>query len=194
MRQVTDYVDSAYLQQPTPRSLPFGVVRHLAGSYVLSRPQSVLDPWVVVSAVALAALWIVDVRGGALLIPVAVLVWRVLRGCVWLWRRVHDDVALLRHGEVVRAHVDNLRPHRGYTGQIEGALLDCTIPITARRVSVGSVWFADGQEALRLAQQRSLHVLCLTHAPGTWRIIEPISSAMRYDPLSTMTALPTDSG
>ena len=76
--------------------------------------------------------------------PVLIIVIRLLIGAGYLWRQVGDDLALLRNGLTVRAHVLGLRPHRTTMGAIDGALLDCAIPVAPRRTYVGSIWLANG--------------------------------------------------
>ncbi|HRC77881.1 MAG TPA: hypothetical protein PLO33_19510, partial [Kouleothrix sp.] len=109
-----------------------------------------------------------------------------------IWRRVHDDLTLLRNGLTIRAHVLRLRPHRAPTGELEGALLDCAIPVAPRRTYMGSIWLSDGEEARRLANQGRLAVLCLPRTPGTWRILETINADVRYDRMGPMQAIPSD--
>jgi hypothetical protein len=101
---------------------------------------------------------------------------------VWItWRRAREDLALLREGLTIRAHVLGLRPYRTTLGAIDGALLDCAIPVAPRRTYVGSIWLSDGNEALRLARQGRIEVLCLPRTPGTWRVIESVKTDIRYD-------------
>jgi hypothetical protein len=184
MQHVTDHVDVAFLRQPPPRVLPPHTLWDLVRTHALRRRFAFLDPWIVVGMVGLVALALLHAPSLTFVAPVALMLWRVGRGLWWLWRNVHDDMALLREGHVVTAEVRKLRPHLTLSGDIDGALIDCEIPVAPRRTYVGSVWLADGQEALHLAQQGHVEVLCLPHVPGTWRIIEDVSSQMLYQRVS----------
>ena len=97
---------------------------------------------------------------------------------------------LLRDGLTIRAHVMRLRPHRTMTGEINGALLDCVIPVAPRRTYMGSIWLSEGAEALRLSRQGRVQVLCLPRAPGTWRVIEEVKASIRYDRMGPMQQIP----
>ena len=77
-------------------------------------------------------------------------------------------------------------------GEIDGALLACAIPVKPARTYVGSIWLADGHEALRLMHQGQLDVICLPRAPGTWRVIEPVQSQIRYDRVGPIPDIPRD--
>jgi len=79
-----------------------------------------------------------------------------------------------------------LRPHRSTSGAIDGAMLDCAIPIAPRRTYVGSIWLSNGAEAARLARQGRVEVICLPRTPGTWRVIEEVKSDIRYDRMGVM--------
>ena len=109
-----------------------------------------------------------------------------------LWRVVSEEIALLRRGLIVKAHILKLQPHRTITGEIDGALLACAIPVKPARTYVGSIWLADGHEALRLMHQGQLDVICLPRAPGTWRVIEPVQSQIRYDRVGPIPDIPRD--
>jgi len=121
-----------------------------------------------------------------------VIVGRTGRGAWQVWRRARDDLSLLRDGLTLRAHVLRMRPHRDTTGEIDGALLDCAIPVAQRRTYVGSIWLSDGIEAARLARQGRVAVICLPRTPGTWRVIEEIKADVRYERVGPMQALPIE--
>ncbi|HJZ46216.1 MAG TPA: hypothetical protein VKE41_03585, partial [Roseiflexaceae bacterium] len=126
------------------------------------------------------------------LVPVLIIVFRLAIDARQIWRHVSDDLALLRNGLTIRAHVLGLRPYRTTLGAIDGALLDCAIPVAPRRTYVGSIWLADGAEALRLERQGRLEVICLPRTPGTWRVIEDVKSDIRYDRLGPIQQIPRD--
>jgi hypothetical protein len=102
-----------------------------------------------------------------------------------MYRNVREDYRLLRHGLVVSAHVIGLRPCRSATGRPMGAYLDCAIPITRQRTSVGSVWLPDTTEAVRLSAAGRIPVICLARAPGTWRLRHSDGAHLRYEPAKT---------
>lgn len=193
MQRVTEHVDASYLEQPPPRPLPPGVVWNLINDYTFAYPlRSLISPLLIVSCVALIALYLLRMPPIVRAIPLLIIVVHVGLVGRQIWQRVRDDLALLRHGLTIRAHVLRLRPHRSATGSIEGALLDCAIPVAARRTYVGSIWLADGAEATRLADQGRLLVLCLPRTPGTWRVIEEVRSAIRYDRMGPMQSIPQE--
>ncbi|HWQ15596.1 MAG TPA: hypothetical protein VNL77_22535 [Roseiflexaceae bacterium] len=182
MTRVTDRVDAAYLAQAPPRPFPAAVLPELLGDYVLGRPlRALLDPPLLVCLALL--LLLAGARAHWLLWapPLLVALWRLGRAGMRVVGRVRDELALLRHGRTVRAHVLRLRPSRTLLGEIDGALLYCAIPVAPRRTYVGAVWLSDGTEALELARAGRVTVICLPRAPGTWRIVEPLRSEVRYD-------------
>lgn len=193
MQRVTDHVDPGYLNQAPPRPLPPVVMLNLLGDYTFERPISAfLDPLLIIGLVALVAL--IALRANSLLwfIPLLVIVVRLAMGAWRVWRRTRADVWLLREGLLLRAHVLRMRPHRDTQGEIDGALLDCAIPIAPRRAHVGSIWLSDGVEAARLARLGRVQVLCLPRTPGTWRIIEDIKADVRYERAGPIQRLPED--
>lgn len=192
MQHVIDHVDAAYLEQSPPRALPPSAVFSLTRSHMLRRRYAILDPRIILGVALFVALWLLGAPAFVLLVPVLIMLWQVGRGVYWLTRHVRDDVALLRKGQIITAEVQKLRPHRALNGNIEGALIDCVIAVAPRRTYIGSVWLADGQEALRLAQQGRVEVLCLPRAPGTWRIIEKPASAVLYERVGAMAEIPTE--
>lgn len=165
------------LERPPPRRLPLFFLPNLIGEYLLERPiHSYLDLVVLiclVGAIALTALGAHPLIGMALATLAGV---RLLRPCLRIYRDVREDYHLLRDGLLVTAHVIGVRPCR------QGAYLDCAIPITRQRTSVGSVWLPDASEALRLSAVGRLPVICLARAPGTWRLRVGNSPHLRYEP------------
>jgi hypothetical protein len=70
--------------------------------------------------------------------------------------------------------------------------LDCAIVVVPRRTYVGSIWFADGLEAARLSNRGRVEVICLPHAPGTWRLIEDVKSDVRYERIGPAQSIPQE--
>ncbi len=185
MPDLLDLVDRKLLEVPPPRRLPRFFLPNLIGEYLLERPaHAYLDPIVLGSLVVLGALlalglgpprWIV-------LLLLALLALRVSGPLIRLWRHVREDYLLMRYGVVVRAHVIGVRPCRDAAGNPDGAYLDCAIPVSRRRTSVGSVWMPDAAEALRLSAAGQVPVICLARAPGTWRLRDGDGPGLRYEP------------
>lgn len=192
MQYVTDHVDTAFLHQPPPRALPPSTIWRLIRARMMRRRFAILDPWMLLGMVVLGALALLHAPTILFVVPTVIIVWRVGQGMLWLLRSVRDDMAMLREGQVGIAEVRKLRPHHTPSGDIEGALIDCEIPVTPRRTYVGSVWLADGQEALHFAQQGHVEVLYLPRMPGTWRIIEDVSSQMLYQRVGPATDITED--
>jgi len=154
MQRVTEQVDGAYLQQSPPRRLSPTVVANLLSDHLFERPlKAFLDPLIIACIITLVVLFALRANTAIRLVPVLLIVIRLLINTRHLWRHVRDDLALLRNGLMVRAHVLGLRPHRTTMGAINGALLDCAIPVAPRRTYVGSIWLANGTEATRLKLQ-----------------------------------------
>lgn len=193
MQRVTEQVDASYLDQPTPRPIPPGVVLNLLYDYLFERPlRAVLNPLSIACVLVLIGLYLLRASPAIRLIPVLILLAQMGMAARQIWRRVRDDLALLTNGLIVRAHVLRLRPHRSATGTIEGALLDCAIPVAPRRTYMGSIWLADATEAMRLANAGRVSVLCLPRTPGTWRVLEAIGSDIRYDRMGPVQAIPRE--
>jgi len=193
MQRVTEQVDAAYLQQSPPRPLSPTVIANLISDHIFERPFKLfLDPLIIVSILLLVVLFALRANTAIRLVPVLLIIIRLLISALHLWRHVSDDLALLRDGLTLRAHVLGLRPHRTTLGAIDGALLDCAIPVAARRTYVGSIWLANGAEALRLKLQGRVEVICLPRTPGTWRVIEDVKSDIRYDRMGAIQQLPRD--
>jgi hypothetical protein len=193
VQRVDERVSSGYLERPAPRPFPLDALADLLIDHVL-RPglRGALDPVVVAALISLAALtlthapWLLS--AGAL----AILAARIWPGAARGVRRVADEVALLRGGIVMRAHVLRLTPHRDALGDIDGARLDCAIAVAPRRTYIGSIWLTDGAEATAVAAEGRLLVICLPTAPGTWRVIAPLRSEVRYERSDPLPPLPED--
>ncbi len=193
MQRVTDQVDARYLNQAPPRSLPHVVILNLLGDHIFERPiGAFLDPLLISAILALIVLMVAHAPTFLWFVPLLVIVGRVALGGWRVWRRARDDLLLLRNGLALRAHVLRMRPHRNIAGEISGALIDCAIPVAPRRTYVGSVWLADGSEALRLVRQGRINVICLPRTPGTWRIIEEVASEVRYERMGPVQHIPMD--
>jgi hypothetical protein len=193
MQRVTEQVDAAYLEQVPPRPLQITVILNLLSDHIFDRPlKAFLDPVVVASVVVLFALFAMRASSAVRLVPVVLIIIRLALDARRIWLRMRDDLALLRNGLIVRAHVLGLRPHRNTAGTIDGALLDCAIPVAPRRTYVGSIWLADGAEARRLERQGRVEVLYLPRTPGTWRVIEDVKSDIRYDRAGPLQQIPQE--
>ena len=193
MQRVTEQVDAAYLQQSPPRPLSPAVMANLLSDHVFDRPLKLLfDPLIIASVIMLLVLFALRASSVIRLVPVLLIVIRLLLSARQIWLHVRDDLALLRNGLTIRAHVLGLRPHRTTMGTIDGALLDCAIPVAPRRTYVGSIWLANSTEALRLMRQGRVEVICLPRTPGTWRVIEDVKSDIRYDRMGAIQQIPRD--
>ncbi len=193
MQPVTEQVDAAYLKLPPPRPIFPALVVNVLSDHIFAQPlRSLLSPLAIGGVLALVALFALGASPALRLIPAAVILAHLASVGRQIWRRTRDDLALLHSGLAVRAHVIKLRPHRTTTGEIDGARLECAIPVAPRRTYMGSIWLADGAEALRLSRQGRVEVLCLPRAPGTWRLIEEVNSEVRYDRMGPMQALPSE--
>jgi hypothetical protein len=183
MMRVTDRVPPAYLAYSTPRPFPVGAFLDLLGESVIEQPLRVLlQPLLIVSVLMLGVLVTLDGHWLLWVGPVGIVAAKLARAITRVLRRVRDELALLRHGLTLQAHILRLRPYRDETGEIDGALLYCAIPVAMRRTYVGTVWLSDGSEALRIARAGRMTVIALPRTPGTWRIVDELRSAhVRYD-------------
>jgi hypothetical protein len=176
---ILSLLEPGTLEQPPPRRLPALFVLNLIGEYLLERPlRSYLDPWVLSG---LGGLIIFAFLGGPTLgyvILLMLIAARLLGPGLRLFHSVREDYRLLRDGLLVNAHVLGVRLDRA-SGS--GAYLDCAIPLTERRTSVGSVWMPDAAEAQRLATAGRVAVICMAYAPGIWRLREHDSPQFRYE-------------
>jgi hypothetical protein len=191
MQRVTDQVDAAYLEQAPPRPVPPGVFLNLLNDHIFERPlRSLLNPALVTGVVVLVILFVLRASPLLRLLPLALIIGWMAIEARQIWRQTQEDMALLRNGLMIRAHVLRLRAHRATSGAIDGAMLDCAIPIAPRRTYVGSIWLSNGAEASRLASQGRVEVICLPRTPGTWRVIEDVKSEIRYDRMGPMQQIP----
>ena len=193
MQQVNQHVDDAFLQQNTPRPISPMLLGGMFFNHVFERPsRTILHPLFVVNLAALIATLVLRLPLFVLALPLGVIVGMLVLGGFRVGRRVWNNLRLLRHGLILRAHIRKLRPNRTLMGEIDGAVLDCAIVVAPRRTYIGSIWIADGNEALRLLHQGRLQVLCLPQAPGTWRVIEPVRSELSYERVGPMAYIPPD--
>lgn len=193
MLRITDQVDAGYLEQSPPRPLPLVVVMNLLGEYLFERPTSLIfAPTFLAGVAGFIAMAILQWPRYLLFLPLLLVAIHLGQEFYQAWRRTWDDLMLLRKGLRLRAHILRMRPHRDTLGQIDGALLDCAIVVSPRRTYLGSIWLADGIEALRLARQGRIEVICLPRTPGTWRVIEEVKSEVRYDRMGPVAQIPQD--
>jgi len=191
VQRVTDQVDADYLEQAPPRPLRPVVALNLLGENIFERPaRTLLDPLLIAGLICLIALMVLRTDRWLWFVPLLVILARLALGAYHIGQRTWGDLMLLRNGLRLRAHILRLRPHRNTLGEINGALLDCAIVIAPRRTYAGSIWVADGLEAVRLAQRGRLEVICLPEAPGTWRIIEEVKSDVRYERVGPAQSIP----
>lgn len=183
MPDILDLVDRDLLEQPPPRSLPALFVPNLIGEYLLERPaHAYLDLYLIAGLCAAVAMLILQPSPLLWLPLLLLLVLRLGGPAGRLFRNVREDYLLLRHGVVVQAHILGVRPCREGAGNPGGAYLDCVIPVTSKRSSVGSVWMPDTADALRIGAAGRVPVICLARAPGTWRLRDGDGPHLRYEP------------
>lgn len=184
MPDVLDLVDRSLLDHSPPRRLPFFFLPNLIGEYLLERPPSFyLDPVVILGLIAAVAMLFLHAAAALWLMLGLVLAVRLV-GVVWqIYRDVREDYLLLRFGVVTSAHVMGVRPGRDASGAPAGAYIDCVIPISRRRTSVGSVWMPDVTEAMQIGRLGRLSVICLTRSPGAWRLRDGDGPHLRYEPV-----------
>jgi hypothetical protein len=187
MQQVLDEVDNSYLQQAPPRPLPIMIVIDLLADRFLERPAGAfLNPVLIINLIALVVLAMLRMPPLLLLIPFTLIIFRLMMSAYRTWLRVADDLTLLQQGLLIGAYVLKMRPHRSLNGEIDGVLLDCALPVALRRTYVGSIWLSDPNEALRLAHQGRVEVVCLPRTPGTWRVAEEVRCDVRYERTAVM--------
>jgi hypothetical protein len=180
--RATEHVDAEYLALPAPRPFPLAALPGvIIGCLLERRVRALLDPVLLAALAALLLLVFLRANWLLLVLPLAVVGARLWRELRWLVARLHDEIALLRNGRLVPAHILKHRPYRNTLGEIDGVMLYCEILVAPRRTYIGSVWLSDAGEGLKLVKAGRADVLCLPHAPGTWRIAEPLYSQMRYD-------------
>jgi hypothetical protein len=173
---ILDLVDDTLLEQRPPRRLPAMFLPNLIGEYLLERAGRAARDAILLFCVVI---------GGpplAWLLLALLLAMRLGGPLMKLSRSVREDYLLLRHGEVVQAHILGVRPCRDAAGNPAGAYLDCVIPVTRKRSSVGSVWMPDTADALRIGAVGRIPVVCLARAPGAWRLRDGDGPHLRYEP------------
>ncbi|MDZ4717842.1 MAG: hypothetical protein SH847_05180 [Roseiflexaceae bacterium] len=193
MQRVNQRVSPSYFELPTPRPFPFDALSDLLIDH-LFEPflRNMLDPLVVatlivwLAMIGFQAIWYLQVAAFLLIIL------RLWGRFVQAIRQFRDEIALLQHGLMVRAHILRMRPHRTILGEIEGANLDCAIAVAPRRTYIGSIWLSDGAEAVQVTQRSRIDVICLPRAPGTWRVVENLHSEVRYDRSGPIVHVPDD--
>lgn len=170
MPDVLDLIEPGTLDRPPPRRLPVFFLPNLVGEYLLDLPlRAFLSLFVIICLAGALALTALGAPAPLSLTLLALAALRLLRPALRLFRNVREDYLLLRDGLVVTGHVLGVRPCYDSGGNLAGAFLDCAIPLTRQRTSVGSLWIADANEAMRLSAAGRLTVICLPRAPGTWR-------------------------
>ncbi len=176
-----DLVEPSVLEQQPPRKLPTPFLLNLIGAYLLEQPiRTYLDPLVlgtVLAALVLASLGQVLLAG---LVLSLMLTGRLYGPLIQLSRSVREDYLLLHDGLSVTGYVLGLRDDE------TGTYLDCAIPIAPRYTVIGSVWMADAKQAHELGSSGQLAVICLPHAPGTWRLRDHDHPGVRYEPTSAV--------
>ena len=130
MQRVNQRVSPGYLNSPTPRPFPFEALPDLLLDYLI-RPalRKLLDPIIAFGVLLLLGLALTHIGGILLVLGLTLLVIRLWHDVLRVVRRLFDDIALLRHGLLVRAHILHMRPYRSELGEIDGALFDCAIAV-----------------------------------------------------------------
>ena len=144
MPAILDLIEPTDLDGVPPRSLPIFFLPNLIGEHLIERPaRSYFDPFLIgalITAVALILFKAPPIIWALLALTLAL---RLSRAGWRLYRDVRDDYRLLRYGVITNAHVLGVRTSRDSNGDLVGAFVDCAIPFTRRRSSVGSVWMPD---------------------------------------------------
>jgi hypothetical protein len=180
---VLDLVDHGLLDDNPPRRLPFFFLPNLIGEYMLERPlRFYLDPIMITGTIAATVMLFVDAAPILWIMLGTILTLRAVAICWQIYRDVREDYLLMRFGVVTSAHVMGVRTCRDASGTMSGAYVDCVIPISRRRTSVGSVWMPDASEAMQIGKAGRLSVICLTRSPGAWRLREGDGPHLRYGP------------
>ncbi len=183
MPDVLDLVETATLDTAPPRRLPVFFVPNLIGEYLIERPlRSYFDPYLLLGLVAAVIMAVLRAEISLWLLLLALLLLRASQAIWRIYRDVREDYLLLRYGLVVNAHIMGVRTSRDGNGDLSGAYVDCAIPLTPRRTSVGTVWMPDAAEAARLNRLGRLLVIALPKSPGTWRLRDGDGPHLRYEP------------
>lgn len=184
MPDILDLVEPTLLECSPPRRLPAFFLLNLIGEYLIARPlHSYLDPVIIAGLIASITMLILRVGPLLWIALILILIVRIGGSVMSIYHNVREDFMLLKHGLKVNAHVLGVRPCRDAAGNLAGAYVDCVIPLSRKRTSVGSVWMPDAAAAQKVGQSERLAVLCLAHAPGTWRLCEGNRSQLRYEPV-----------
>lgn len=164
----------ALLATEPPRSIPLRVLLDMVRSHPDTQPFSTaFDPMLIAGLIAGLSLACLRIPPLVLALPFGLafsrLGWHILR----VEEHTRKQYALLKYGKVAHATVIGIRPahHPQHNGR-DGVYLDCLVVAEQRRLAAGSVWFATYDEAERLMEQGHVQVLCLTHSPGTWYLLE----------------------
>jgi hypothetical protein len=193
MQRVNQRVSSSYFDLPTPRPFPFDALSDLLIDHLFEPLiRNLLDPFIATTLIVLLMMIGFRVAGYLQIAACVLIILRVWERAVQAIRRFRDELALLQHGLMVRAHILRMRPHRTILGEIEGANLDCAIAVAPRRTYIGSIWLSDGAEAVQVTQRSRILVICLPRAPGTWRVVEDLHSEVRYDRSGPIVHVPED--
>jgi hypothetical protein len=193
MQPIIERVNPAYFDLATPRPFPYEALPNLVIDHLL-RPAArrLLAPVIVIGIVlivvaqALRLPWYVGALAYVLVAS------QLLRGIERAVQRMRDELALMRYGLAVSAHVLRLRPYRTVLGELDGARLECAIAVAPRRTYIGSIWLSDGAEAVEIMAAGRLRVICLPRTPGAWRVIDPLRSEIRYDRFGPIQKIPDD--
>ncbi|NJN66522.1 MAG: hypothetical protein HC884_07315 [Chloroflexaceae bacterium] len=176
--------DHPVLQQEPPRHLPPGVVLGLYVDYLNHHPRLFYLDIPLIGGILATTLLVLLRAGGFWKLSFAIV---VLRLGMLLWkvnRRTHQQMMLLKHGNVVEAYILRTRPCLDSQGNDQGACLDCLVPAGPRRISVGSVWVADGARAEQMRKQGRTRAICLARAPGIWHLLDATATSAWLRPRS----------
>jgi hypothetical protein len=181
---ILDLLEPGTLDRTPPRRLPAFFLPNLIGEYLLDRPlRSYFSLFVAICLTGALALAAMGAPAWASLGLILLAVIRMFGPALRIFRDVREDYLLMRHGLILTAHIIGLRPCHEPGPHQGGAFLDCAVPITRQRTSVGSIWIADAGEAVRLSTLGKLTVVCLPRAPGAWRLYkQPTPAAQRVTP------------
>ncbi len=177
MPHIIDLVDPSLFQHEPPRPIPRFFRLNLLGEYLLEQPlRTYLDVPVLAGLSALIGLLILDIGLG---LPVLVLLVLLIRLGSAGWRllsSVHHATHMIRDGAILGVEITALRQCSH-----SGAFLDCRLTISPRRQSVGSIYLAHLPAARAIAERKDLRAICLTRAPGVWRLLNADVDGLRYN-------------
>ncbi len=177
MPNIIDLVDPSLFQYEPPRPIPRFFRLNLLGEYLLEQSlRTYLDVPVLAGLSALIGLLIFDIGIWLPALVVLVLAGRLGSAGWRLLSLVHHNTRMLRDGAILGVQITALRQCRH-----GGATLDCRITISPRRQSVGSIYLSSLPAARALAERNDLRAICLTQAPGVWRLLNADIDGLRYD-------------